>query len=91
MIDNYKNLSIKSFFDIPSFLFLMNDSSVPLKANHILSASLLFIPVSLVTICEHIGDHKNLSGILKRDLLEDPGLSKTLIGDGVATSLSGIL
>lgn len=52
---------------------------------------MLFIPVSLVTICEHIGDHKNMSGILQRDLLTDPGLSRTLIGDGIATSLSGLI
>jgi uracil permease len=54
-------------------------------------AALLFVPVSFVTICEHIGDHKNMSGILGRDLLTDPGLTRTLIGDGVATALSGPL
>jgi len=54
-------------------------------------AALLFVPVSFVTICEHIGDHKNMSGILGRDLLTDPGLTRTLIGDGVATAISGPL
>jgi len=54
--------------------------------------AILFVPVSLVTICEHIGDHKNLSNIIGRDLLNDePGLTKTLIGDGVATAVSGCL
>ena len=54
--------------------------------------ALLFIPVSFVTICEHIGDHKNLGNIINRDLLDgEPGLTKTLIGDGVATAVSGML
>lgn len=54
--------------------------------------ALLFIPVALVTICEHIGDHKNLGNIINRDLLDgEPGLTRTLIGDGVATAVSGVL
>ncbi len=56
------------------------------------SVCLLFIPVALVTIAEHIGDHKNLSNILGRDLLgKEPGLTRTLIGDGVATAVSGCI
>ena len=54
--------------------------------------ALLFVPVSLVTVCEHIGDHKNLGNIIGRDLLDkEPGLTRTLIGDGVATAVSGAL
>ena len=89
-IDNFKNISFQSFFDYPKFLFL-TDNSVPFDGSMIGTVALLFIPVSLVTICEHIGDHENLSGILERDLLTDPGLSRTLVGDGVATAISGVL
>jgi uracil permease len=89
--NNFSPVTIKSFFSLPSFLFLMNDSSVPLTWSAVGKAALLFIPVSFVTICEHIGDHKNMSGILQRDLLTDPGLTRTLIGDGVATAISGIV
>ncbi|MDY3890357.1 MAG: solute carrier family 23 protein [Bacilli bacterium] len=54
--------------------------------------AILFIPVALVTICEHIGDHKNLGNIIGRDLLEEePGMTRTLIGDGLATAVSGSL
>ena len=89
-IENFTNLSIRSFLDYPNFLFL-TQNSVPFDGSMIGTVALLFIPVSLVTICEHIGDHENLSGILERDLLTDPGLSRTLIGDGVATAISGVL
>ncbi len=87
------HVTIQSFLDYPKFLFLLAAQSsnvVPLTGSAVAQACLIFIPVSLVTVCEHIGDHKNMSGILQRDLLEDPGLSRTLIGDGVATAISGI-
>jgi uracil permease len=49
------------------------------------------VPVAIVTISEHIGDHKVLSKIVGQDFLQDPGLDKTLIGDGVATALSALI
>jgi uracil permease len=49
------------------------------------------VPVAIVTISEHIGDHKVLGKIVGQDFLQDPGLDKTLIGDGVATALSALL
>ena len=54
-------------------------------------AVLLFAPISFVTIAEHIGDHKVLGSITKRDFLQDPGLDRTLIGDGIATFVSAAL
>ncbi len=66
--------------------------TVPFEAGQILSVFIIFAPVAVVTICEHIGDHKNLGNIIDRDLINDePGLSKTLIGDGLATAASGII
>ena len=54
--------------------------------------ALLFVPFALVTVCEHIGDHKNLGNIINKDLLDgEPGLCRTLIGDGVATAVSGVV
>ena len=54
--------------------------------------ALLFVPVAFVTICEHIGDHKNLGQIIDRDLLNgEPGMQRTLLGDGIATAVSGCL
>ena len=92
-INLFSNIRVQSFLDYPKFLFLAAQSSnvVPLSGSAVGQAALIFIPVSLVTICEHIGDHKNMSGLLQRDLREEPGLSRTLIGDGVATAISGCL
>lgn len=52
--------------------------------------ALLFIPVSLVVFAEHIADHKNMSTIIEKDLLKDPGLHRTLIGDGFGTTVGTI-
>ena len=43
------------------------------------------IPVAFVVFAEHLADHKNISSIIEKDLLEDPGLHRTLLGDGVGS------
>lgn len=55
------------------------------------SAILTIAPIALVTIAEHIGDHTALSAIMDRDLLKDPGLDRTLLGDGLATFVAGAI
>ena len=52
---------------------------------YIASIAVAYIPVAFVVFAEHIADHKNLSSIIEQDLLEDPGLSRTLLGDGVGS------
>ena len=54
-------------------------------------AAIAMLPVALVTISEHIGDHTVLGKICDKDFLKDPGLEKTLMGDGIATAVSGLL
>ena len=55
------------------------------------SAILTIAPIALVTIAEHIGDHTALSAIMNRDLLKNPGLDRTLLGDGLATFVAGAI
>ncbi len=55
------------------------------------SAILTIAPIALVTMAEHIGDHTSLSNIIGKDLLKEPGLDKTLLGDGIATFVAGLL
>ena len=49
-----------------------------------------YVPVAFVVFAEHLADHKNISSIIEKDLLTDPGLSRTLLGDGVG-SMAGAL
>ena len=73
------------FFSMPSFV-------VPfLSYTPNFSALLTIVPISLVTIAEHIGDHTALSTIIGKNLLKNPGLDRTLLGDGLATFVAGFL
>ena len=46
---------------------------------------MIYIPIGVVELAQHIADHKNLSTVVNRDLIADPGLDKTLIGDGLGS------
>ncbi len=52
---------------------------------------LSLLPLILVTISEHIGDHTVASSMMDKDFLRDPGLKRTILGDGLATFFAGIL
>ncbi|MBO4327514.1 MAG: uracil-xanthine permease, partial [Clostridia bacterium] len=75
---------------LPDFSFLKafsGESMAALKANpaFIGTVAVAYIPVAFVVFAEHIADHKNLSSIIGSDLTKDPGLSRTLLGDGVGS------
>ena len=78
-------------------LFMIPDLTVkywePARVNLLLiiEVFVLFVPVSLAGICEHYSDHLALSHIVERDLTTDPGLQKTLLGDGLASFVGTIL
>ena len=56
----------------------------------VLEVALAFVPVAFVTFAEHIADHKNLSSIVNKNLLEEPGLHRTLLGDGVGSMVGTV-
>ena len=53
--------------------------------SYILKIAIAYIPVAFVVFAEHLADHKNISSIIEKDLLEDPGLHRTLLGDGIGS------
>lgn len=81
---------------VPSFTFLTAISGgydfgeVGSMASYILTIAVAYVPVAFVVFAEHIADHKNLSSIIEKDLLEDPGLHNTLLGDGVGSMVGAI-
>lgn len=74
-----------SFFEVPKFLLPIRDYTFSFVG------LLTIAPIALVTIAEHIGDHMALSTIIDKDLIKDPGLEKTLLGDGIATLTAGLI
>ncbi len=73
-----------SFFQIPNFTFV---GSYKID----FSAVVVFAPLALVTIAEHIGDHLVLGEITGKDFFKDPGMHRTIMGDGVATLVSAAI
>lgn len=78
--------------------FALPELYLPFETNTFDSYSLYFgpetwalIPIVLVTVAEHIGDHSVIGKMVKRDFLKEPGLTRTLIGDGVATTVSALI
>ncbi len=62
-----------------------NPNATILNAGGVVEVIIAFLPVALVVFAEHIADHKNLSSIIDRDLIKEPGLKRTLLGDGVGS------
>lgn len=81
---DFDSFSEASFFIIPDFKVVGSYS-----ANF--SAALVFAPIAFVTIAEHIGNHTVLGEVIGKDLIKNPGLDKTLFGDGVATFVSAAI
>ena len=84
MID-FKPVAEASFFSMPDFKIAFVDYKLSF------TALLTIAPIALVTLCEHIGDHTSLGNIIGKDLIKDPGLDRTLLGDGIATLVAGAL
>jgi len=79
-------VTINTFFSVPDFTFLTAlKGTGELNAAYISTIAVAYIPVAFVVFAEHIADHKNISSIIETDLLEEPGLHRTLLGDGVGS------
>ena len=79
-------ISFSTFLQVPQFTFLTGISEIGnLDATYIATVAVAYVPVAFVVFAEHIADHKNLSSIIEKDLLKEPGLSRTLLGDGVGS------
>ena len=83
MVD-FTAVSEAALIEMPKFLLPFKDYSFSMVG------FLTIAPIALVTIAEHIGDHMALSTIIKKDLIKNPGLEKTLLGDGLATTVAGL-
>lgn len=87
IVDLFANgISFSTFFKIPDFTFITALEGIKdIDLGYIGTIAVAYIPVSFVVFAEHIADHKNISSIIERDLLKDPGLDRTLLGDGVGS------
>ena len=73
-------------FAVPDFTFMEALKGVKeIDGAYIMTLAVAYAPVAFVVFAEHIADHKNLSSIIGRDLLEEPGLHRSLLGDGIGS------
>ena len=82
---DFTQIKNASYLSVPKFVLPF----LSYKSNF--GAIITILPVALVTIAEHIGDHTVLGEIIGKDLIKDPGLDRTLLGDGLATFVAGSL
>ena len=92
--DALKVIDFSAFSDmkwIPDFTFLKAiEGFKAIDGKYILTIAVAYIPVAFVVFAEHIADHKNISSIIESDLLKDPGLHRTLLGDGIGSMAGAI-
>lgn len=78
-------------FAVPDFSFLSAAKGMKaIDGKYILTVAVAYVPVAFVVFAEHIADHKNLSSVIGKELLEDPGLHRTLLGDGVGSMVGAV-
>ena len=86
-----EGVTIETFVSIPKFAFIEAFKGVgDFEWSYVATIAVAFVPVAFVVFAEHIADHKNLSSIIESDLLEEPGLNRTLLGDGVGSMVGAI-
>ena len=84
--------SVSGYLSLPKFTFMLGgvEGLKGITGSYLLTVFAAYVPVAFVVFAEHLADHKNLSAIIGTNLLEEPGLTKTLLGDGVGTMVSTV-
>ena len=79
-------VGLHTFLALPEFSFLEAFKGIgSFTPSYLTTVVIAYVPVAFVVFAEHLADHKNLSTIINQDLIEDPGLHRTLLGDGVGS------
>lgn len=80
-------VTLSTFITVPEFTFITAFKGVgDITGTYILTLVAAYVPVAFVVFAEHIADHKNISSVIEVDLLEKPGLHRTLLGDGIGSA-----
>ena len=89
--DLFSTITLETFISAPEFTFKEAIHGIKgIDFDYIQTLFWAYVPVAFVVFAEHIADHKNLSTIIEKDLLDEPGLHNTLLGDGVG-SIAGAI
>ena len=90
LVDNFDPVTLNSFINWDFSFLHAGDAIQKLDGAGVANIALLYIPVAFVVFAEHLADHKNISNIIEKDLLTDPGLHRTLLGDGIGSFVGAV-
>ena len=90
-----EGVGLTTFVSVPDFTFLtaidgIKNLDAASFGGYLATVAVAYVPVAFVVFAEHIADHKNLSSIIETDLLEEPGLHRTLLGDGIGSMVGAV-
>ena len=84
-------VTVSTFLAVPKFTFLNAiDGIKEFNWTYVATIAVAYVPVAFVVFAEHIADHKNLSSIIESDLTVEPGLHRTLLGDGIGSMAGAV-
>lgn len=90
-IINFEVFRSMSIVEVPDFTFIEAAKGInEINGHYIATIAVAYVPVAFVVFAEHIADHKNLSSVIEKDLLKEPGLHRTLLGDGVGSMAGAV-
>ncbi len=91
IVINYSAFENCGILELPNFTFLLGGSAIgEITPTYLLTLFTAYVPVAFVVFAEHLADHKNLSAIIGTDLLKEPGLTRTLLGDGIGSMVGAL-
>ena len=87
---NFEAIAAADWFGIPLHKSAMGLFAID-GSPEFISAMFTIIPIALATMMEHVGDIAAISATVGHNYINDPGLNRTLMGDGLATAMAGLL
>lgn len=91
LLSEDKQILVTTFISVPKFTFIKAFGAFSeLSWSYVGTIVMAYVPVAFVVFAEHLADHKNLSTIIESDLTKDPGLHRTLLGDGVGSFVGAL-
>ncbi|MCD8322781.1 MAG: uracil-xanthine permease [Oscillospiraceae bacterium] len=91
IVIDYSSFVGCGLFSVPDFTFILGNGGLKdISGTYLLTLFSAYVPVAFVVFAEHLADHKNLSSIVGVDLLKEPGLTRTLLGDGVGSMAGAV-
>jgi len=91
IVINYSAFQDCGILELPNFTFLLGNGAISeITPTYLLTLFTAYVPVAFVVFAEHLADHKNLSAIIGTDLLKEPGLTRTLLGDGIGSMVGAL-